>query len=57
MENMMDVVVPLRIVEIGLVPMARQSAGNIVLVFQDEMDRPREARANARSEFVEQIGP
>ena len=57
MENMMDVVVPLRGVEIGLVPIARQAARNIVLVFQDEMDGPREPRANAGGEFVEQIGP
>ena len=53
----MDVVVPLRCVEIGLVPMPHQAARNIVLVFQDEMDRPREPRAKARGEFVEQIGP
>ena len=53
----MDVVVPLRGVELGLVTVARQALRLIVLVFQEEMDGPREPRAKARREFVEQIGP
>ena len=53
----MDVVVPLRAVEIGLVPVARQALRNIVLVFQNEVDGPREPRAKARRKFVDEIGP
>ena len=57
MENMMDVVVPLRGVEIGLVPLPRQTARDIVLVFQDEVDGPGDPRTNAHGEFVKQIWP
>ena len=57
MENVVDVVVPLRGVEIGLVAVARQAARIVALVLQEQMDGPREPRAKPRGEFVEQIWP
>jgi hypothetical protein len=37
--------------------MARQAARIVALVFQQEMDGPRKARAKPRRELVEEVGP
>ena len=56
-ENVVNVVVPLRGVEIGLAAVPRQTARNVVLVFQEEMDGPREiAREGASASSSSRSG-
>ena len=53
----MNVVIPLRGVELSLAAAARQTARVVALVLKQQVDGPAKARSKPCREFVEQIGP
>ena len=53
----MNVVIPLRGVELSLAAAARQAARIVALVLKQQVDGPVKARSKPCREFVEQVGP